>query len=160
MSLSVPRPFALIARAAFVLGALLWLTFGHASAQIVTPAPVLAVEPSTRAAIMTAEAIIAISALVVTITQLLKWLGLRDRWGAVVVLAFSLIGVVAYQISFAPDGRPFFLRTDLWPALTAWVAVATSAAGVFGFTRSTSDAVTATKSPPPGAAQQPVVKAD
>lgn len=106
---------------------------------------------------LTAESIITVSAAVVALTQLVKWAGLPDRRGPWVVLAFGLVGVVLYQFSVAPDGR-IFARADVWPIFSAWIVVSTSAAGVFGFVRATPDAVTATKSPPPGAAQQPVVK--
>lgn len=106
---------------------------------------------------LTAESIVAVSAAVVALVQLVKWAGLPDRRGPIFVLLFALVGVGLYQISYAPDGR-LFGRTDIWPIFAAWIAVALSAAGVFGFTRAASDAVTATKSPPPGAGSSPTVK--
>jgi hypothetical protein len=106
---------------------------------------------------LTAESIVAISAAVVALVQLVKWAGLPDRRGPLVVLAFAFVGVMLYQVSYAPEGR-IVLRTDIWPIFAAWIAVALSAAGVFGFTRAASDAVTATKSPPPGAGASPTVK--
>lgn len=142
----------LLALLLLIAGTAIWIEQAHAAtaAQVVAPA-------QPRGSLMTAEAVVTISALVVALTQLVKWLGMPDRKGAVVVLLLALLGVVAYQISYAPDSG-IFLRTDLWPILAAWIAVATSAAGVFGFTRTASDSVTSTRTPPAGAGQQPVVK--
>ncbi len=52
-----------------------------------------------------------------------------------------------------------FQRGDAFALFAGWIAVATSAAGVFGFTRTAADAVTATRTPPAGAAQSPTTKA-
>lgn len=106
---------------------------------------------------LSAEGIVAVSAAVVALTQLIKWGGLPDRAGPIVVLILAALGVGLYQVSYAPEGR-IFTRVDVWPLFAAWIAVALAAAGVFGFTRAASDAVTATKSPPSGAAQSPTVK--
>ena len=106
---------------------------------------------------LTAESIVAVSAAVVALVQLVKWAGLPDRRGPLVVLAFALAGVVLYQVSYAPDGR-LFARTDIWPIFAAWIAVALSAAGVFGFVRSGPEAVTSTSKPPAGAGAEPTVK--
>lgn len=106
---------------------------------------------------LSAEGIVAVSAAVVALTQLIKWGGLPDRMGPVVVLILSALGVGLYQVSYAPDGR-IFSRFDIWPLFAAWIAVSLAAAGVFGFTRATSDAVTSTRKPPSGAGQSPTVK--
>lgn len=106
---------------------------------------------------LNAESIVAVSAAVVALVQLVKWAGLPDRRGPIVVLAFALLGVLLYQVSVAPDGR-IFVRGDLWPIFAAWIAVSLSAAGVFGFTRAAGDAVVATRTPPPGAGASATVK--
>lgn len=100
---------------------------------------------------MTPEAIITVSAAVVALVQLLKWGGFPDRAGPVAVLALAALGIGLWGYSVG------FARTDLFGYFAGWVTVSTSAAGVFGFTRAASTAVTATKAPPAGAAQNPTV---
>jgi hypothetical protein len=103
---------------------------------------------------MNGEAIITVSAAVVALTQLLKWAGVPDKWGALVVVLLAAIGVAVW--AFSQD--LILERADLWPYFAGWIAVATSAAGVFGFTRAAASAVTAAKPPPlGGAVQNPTV---
>jgi len=90
---------------------------------------------------MTGEAIISISAAVVALTQLIKWAGLKDTYGPLAVLVLSLVGVLFWGWSVGT-----FVRAQ------AWIAVSTSAAGVFGFTRAGSEAVSRLKPPPSGGA--------
>jgi hypothetical protein len=94
---------------------------------------------------MTAEAIVAISAAVVAITQLAKWAKLPDHWGplAVILLAGLGVGIWLFSQQTWPP-----VRTDTWEIFAGWVAVALSAAGVFGFTRAGAEAVTRATSPP------------
>lgn len=101
---------------------------------------------------MNGEAIITVSASVVALTSLVKWAGLRDSFGPLVVLALSAVGVVVWGWS---EGT--FARAQTFQYFAGWVAVATSAAGVFGFTRSLPAAVTDANrnSSIPGAAQHP-----
>jgi len=106
---------------------------------------------------LTAENIMIVSATVVALTQLIKWSGLPDRYGPWSVLGISLLGVLMFQFSMAPDDH-VFTRTDIWPVFSGWIVVATSAAGVFGFTRTAPEAITRTKPPPPGAGQSPTEK--
>lgn len=107
---------------------------------------------------LTAENIAVVAAAVLALTQLLKWGRLvTDERGPLAVLALSLVGVLLFQVSQAPDGSVFG-RGDIWPIFSAWIVVSLTAAGAFGFTRASADAVTATRSPPPGAAQNPTVK--
>lgn len=87
---------------------------------------------------MSAEQIITVSAVVVTLVQLSKWARLPDAWGPLAVLGFSLVGVGVSV--FGGDQWPPE-RTDTWPIFAGWIAVATSAAGVFGFTRAAASAV-------------------
>jgi hypothetical protein len=90
---------------------------------------------------------------VVALTQFLKWAGLRDRLGAAVVLILSAAFVALWVYS-----RAAYERTALFDYVAAWVVIATSAAGTFGFTRAASDAVTSATTPPAGAGQSPTVK--
>lgn len=104
---------------------------------------------------MNAEAIVTVSAAVVALTQMLKWSGLvRDAHGSLVVLALALLGVLLWGAS----NEAAFQRSLIWPYFAGWVAVATSAAGVYGFTRALPSSLTATSNPPAGAAQQPTGK--
>lgn len=97
---------------------------------------------------MSAESIVSISALVVALVQLAKWARMPEEYGPLAVLGFSLLGVAA-QIFGGEHWPPD--RTDTMPILAGWVAVATSAAGVFGFTRAAVGAVTRATPPPDGA---------
>jgi hypothetical protein len=103
---------------------------------------------------MEGEAIIAVSAAVVACTQLAKWAGIPDKWGAVAVMVLSLLGIAFWGFS-----KGEILRTEAFDYFAAWIAVATSAAGVFGFTRAASSAVSSMTPPPnSGAGTSPTVK--
>lgn len=103
---------------------------------------------------MSAENIAVVSAAVVALTQLCKWLRVvDDHRGPLVVLALAALGVALWAVSF----ETAFTRQLLWPYFAAWIVVATSAAGVFGFTRAAPEAITSTKAPPAGAAQSPTL---
>jgi len=97
---------------------------------------------------MNAQDIMTISAAVVALTQLVKWAGIPDKIGPLAVLLLALIGVVVWGIS----ADITFQQSQLFGYFSAWVAVATSAAGVFGFTRAGAEAVTRAMPPPGGAA--------
>ncbi len=104
---------------------------------------------------MDGAAIVAVSAAVTALTQLFKWASaIPDKYGAVAVLVLSLFGVVFWAWS---EGS--FERAQSFNYFAGWVAVATSAAGIFGFTRAASGAVSS-MSPPPasGAGTSPTVK--
>jgi hypothetical protein len=102
---------------------------------------------------MTAEAIVTVSAAVVALVQLAKWAGLTEANGPLAVIGFSLLGVAIWIVG--GDNWPP-ARTDVWPIFAGCIAVATSAAGVFGFTRAAVGAVTRATPPPAGAAEQAV----
>lgn len=102
---------------------------------------------------MDAEAIVAVSAAVVALVQLVKWAGLPDQRGPIAVLVLAAIGVAVWGWS-----RGTFERTQAFGYFAGWLAVAMSAAGIFGFTRSGPAAVTATKEPPRGAGAEHSVK--
>ena len=92
---------------------------------------------------MDAQQIITVSAAVVALTQLVKWAFVPDRWGPLAVLLLSLLGVALWAYSEGIGGRG-----ALWPLFAGWIAVATSAAGVFGFSRATAAVVTRATAPP------------
>ncbi len=102
---------------------------------------------------MNGQAIISVSAAVVALTQLIKWAGLPDRTGPLAVLAFSLFGVVFWGWSVGD-----LSRASAFGYFAGWIAVATSAAGVFGFTRASGDAVSKMTAPPQGGAGQNVTE--
>lgn len=99
---------------------------------------------------MDGQAIMTVSGAVVALTQLLKWAVVPDRWGPVAVLGLSLVGVAFWGWTTGDFGR-----STAFTYFAGWIAVATSAAGVYGFTRAVSTAITSTKEPPSGAGASP-----
>ena len=95
---------------------------------------------------MDGTAIMTVSAAVVALTQLLKWAVIPDRWGPVSVLGLAIAGTAFWAWTTGDFGR-----TTAFGYFAGWVAIATSAAGVYGFTRAASTAITATSEPPAGA---------
>lgn len=93
---------------------------------------------------MDGEAIVTVSAAVVALVQLLKWGGIPDRLGALAVLVLAAVGIAIWEWS---EGGTFE-RTQAFQYFAGWIAVATSAAGIFGFTRAASGAVSSMKPPP------------
>jgi hypothetical protein len=70
------------------------------------------------------------------------------------VLVLSLAGVLFWIWT---EGA--FLRSDAFGYFAAWIAVSTSASGVYGFTRASGDALTRMTPPPnDGAGSSPTVK--
>lgn len=101
---------------------------------------------------MSPEAIIAVSAAVVALTQLCKWGRLiEDRRGPFAVMGLAMLGVLLWGLSHEET----FDRLRLWEYFAGWIVVSTSAAGTFGFTRALPEAVTSTKQPPAGAGNSP-----
>lgn len=99
---------------------------------------------------MDGEAIAAVSVAVVMLTQLLKWGRIvTDSRGPLAVLILAAIGVVLWAVA----NEPAVDRRLVWPYFVGWVTIATAAAGIFGFTRALPEAVTSTRPPPAGAAQ-------
>jgi hypothetical protein len=86
---------------------------------------------------MNAEQIASVAAMVVLLTQLAKWSGLPLRFGPLVVALLSAIGVGLWAYSLGP-----LARAEVWGYAVAWVTVAASAAGVFGFTRAGAEQLT------------------
>lgn len=106
---------------------------------------------------MDAQAVISVSAAVVALTQLAKWARLPDVFGPLAVMLLSALGVAMWGYSVGT-----FERAQLFAYFAGWIAVSTSAAGVFGFTRSLPGAVTDgnRNSVIPGAAQSATSKPD
>jgi hypothetical protein len=103
---------------------------------------------------MNGEAIISVSAATVALTQLIKWAGLRDSYGPLAVLGLSALGVVFWGWSTGE-----ITRASSFGYFAGWIAVATSAAGVFGFTRAGAGAVANASAPPQsGAGSSPTIK--
>jgi hypothetical protein len=103
---------------------------------------------------MDGQAIISVSAAVVALTQMVKWGGLPDKWGPVSVMILALAGVLLWGFTY----EEVYDRKDTFEYFAGWIAVATSAAGVFGFTRAAGTTLTDMKSPPGGAGQNTTVK--
>jgi hypothetical protein len=102
---------------------------------------------------MTAEAILTVSAAVLTCTQFAKWSGVPDKYGPLAVLLLSALGVCLWVYSGG-----VFLRTELFAYFAGWIAVATSAAGVYGFSRASAAALVKALPPPgSGAGSEPTV---
>jgi hypothetical protein len=97
---------------------------------------------------MNGEAIVTVSAAVVALTQLIKWAGVPDRFGPLIVLLISALGVLLWGYTQGEVLR----RPEVWSYFAGWIAVATSAAGVFGFTRAAASSVTRATPPPQAAA--------
>ena len=100
---------------------------------------------------MEAQAIVTVSSTVVVLTQFVKWSGLPDKLGPLAVIVLSMIGMGFWVWSEVG----YFERVKAFEYFAGWVSVATGAAGIFGFTRAATGAVTDLRSPPGpvGAAQ-------
>lgn len=95
---------------------------------------------------MDGQAIMTVAGTVVALTQLAKWGFVPDRYGPISVMVLSMLGVIFWAWSTGDFGR-----VTAFMYFAGWIAVATSAAGVFGFTRAASEAITRTSGEPPGA---------
>lgn len=96
---------------------------------------------------MSGQAIMAVSASVVALTQLLKWGKIvSDQRGPLMVLILALVGVGFWGWTTGD-----ITRATAFGYFAGWISVATSAAGIYGFTRSGPEAITATSTPPTGA---------
>ena len=85
---------------------------------------------------MDSQALMTISAAVVALVQLVKWSGLKDSKGPLAVLVCSALGVL-----FWGWAKNDLTREVGFDYFAGWIVVMTSAAGVFGFTRSTGDSI-------------------
>lgn len=96
---------------------------------------------------MDGQAILTVSGSVVALVQLMKWAGLPDGYGPLGVLVASIFGVSVWGYS-----RGQFEQALLFDYFAGTIAVMTSAAGVFGFTRAAGDALAKFKGTGNGAA--------
>lgn len=99
---------------------------------------------------MDGQAIIAVSAAVVALVQLAKWSGVPDKYGPACVLALAVLGTAVWAWS-----KGSYSQAGAFDLFAGWIAVATSAAGVFGFTRAARADMVKTQSPPSGAGSNP-----
>lgn len=103
---------------------------------------------------MNAAAILTVSAAVVACTQLLKWAVLPDKYGPIAVLGIALAGVLFWVWT-----QGAFTRVQAFEYFAAWMSVSTSAAGIYGFTRASGEALTKASPPPSdGAGSERTVK--
>ncbi len=84
-----------------------------------------------------------VAALVVALTQFVKWSGVPDKRGPLAVLALALLGVGAWGWS-----KDAFTRAATFDLLSGFINVALTAAGVYGFTRAAPQAVSSFTPPP------------
>ena len=98
---------------------------------------------------MDGQAIVTVSAATVALTQLIKWSGIPDRWGPLIVLVVAALGVALWTYA-----QGAFARTEVFSLFAGWIAIATSAAGVYGFSRAASETLTKGSSPPGGAGSE------
>jgi hypothetical protein len=89
-----------------------------------------------------AQDAVTIGAATVALAQLTKWAlgqwrgGRAQGYGPLVVLIVSALGVGLWALS-----RPALpTRLDLWTYFAAWIAVATSAVGIYGLVRTAAGA--------------------
>ena len=94
---------------------------------------------------MNGEAIITVSAAVVALTSLVKWAGVSGRWGPLIVVILSAIGCGFYLWSTGE-----YDQSQAFSWFAGWVAVTTSAAGVFGFSQASGTTLTALRKPSDG----------
>lgn len=100
---------------------------------------------------MGSQAILAVSTSVVMLTQLFKWAKVvTDQRGPLMVLVLALFGVAFWGWTTGDISR-----ASAFGYFAGWITVSTSAAGVYGFTRSGPEAITATSTPPAGAGASP-----
>lgn len=103
---------------------------------------------------MDGQAIVSVSAAVLGLVQLCKWRSwIPDRYGPLAVMAFSAAGVALWGYSTGT-----FERAQAFDYFAAWIAVTTSAAGVYGFSRASGEALTKMQAPPSGAGAEPTIK--
>lgn len=91
---------------------------------------------------------LAISTAVVALVQLSKWGFLPDKYGPLAVMGYSLLGVALFGYSKAIP----FAGANVWEYFVGFIAVMLQAAGIFGFTRASGEAVSRMTPPPGGAA--------
>jgi hypothetical protein len=106
---------------------------------------------------MNAQAVLTISAAVVGLTQLIKFSKVvPDSYGLYVSVGLAALGVAVWGVS-----QPVVYRTEAFDYFAGWIAVATSASGVFGIARAVTPAEpTKGRRPPAPPFEQPTNKVD
>lgn len=92
---------------------------------------------------MDAKAIVAVSTSVVMLLQVLKASGLAGRWGLLVAGLLSIAGVAIWGYSAGT-----FSRATAWDFTAGWIAVFSSASGVFAIVNRGAQAVEIVKGAP------------
>jgi hypothetical protein len=94
-----------------------------------------------------AEEVLTIGGVVTVLTQIIKWgmPSLPDSAGLLIVFVCAAIGVGLWGVS----NEPTWAYSLVWPYFAAWVTVAATAAGIFGFVRAASAYQVTRTSPPP-----------
>lgn len=87
--------------------------------------------------------VVMVSGLVVALTQILKWSGVPDKRGPIVVLVLAL-GVTAF-LAWTQNN---FGRATALDYFAVFVNILLASAGVFGFTRAAPEAVSSFTPPP------------
>lgn len=91
---------------------------------------------------------LAISTAVVALVQLSKWGFLNDKYGPLAVMLYSLLGVALFGYSKSIP----FAGANVWEYFIGFINVMLMAAGIFGFTRASGEAVSRMTPPPGGGA--------
>jgi hypothetical protein len=73
-------------------------------------------------------AVMQVSGTVVALMYLLRWAGIPGRWAPLLVPTLSALGVGVWAYANGPIGR-----VEIFSCVAGWIAVATSAATVWGF---------------------------
>jgi hypothetical protein len=73
-------------------------------------------------------AVMQVSGVVVALMYLLRWAGIPNRWAPLLVPTLSALGVGLWAYANAPIGR-----VETFSYVAGWIAVAMSAATVWGF---------------------------
>jgi hypothetical protein len=79
--------------------------------------------------VMDGSDVMRVTVVVVGLMHLLKWAGVPQRWAPLLVAGLSTLGVALWAVTQGPVSQAV-----LFSYLSGWVAVATSATTVWGFT--------------------------
>jgi hypothetical protein len=76
------------------------------------------------------QVVLVVAPVVVILVQLVKWMGLPDRYGPFAVMVASALSVALWCWS---NGH--YSQALAWELFTAWLTIAAAAGGIYGFTR-------------------------
>jgi hypothetical protein len=77
------------------------------------------------------QVVLVVAPVVVILVQLVKWMGLPDRYGPFAVLLASALSVALWCWS-----NDHYSQALAWELFTAWLTISAAAGGIYGFTRS------------------------